>query len=281
MSNPFQDVLDAFEGLKSQFQAGQISRQQFVEEMKKLRIKDGQGRFWMIGAQTGKWYYFDGRDWIAAEPPMPREERAPCAFCGFENKADADICARCGGTLSAKEDRAIDRCPQCGTPLRPPFLTCPRCAPKAAESGTVEFVSLAEEIAAGGEVIIRSVRPFSFFRVFGALGLLAGAIFGAFVGATAALGGKILTSLPEVIRGQQGKLMGGIIDGAAGAVAGFLVLGIFGLLLGGLVNFSLAVGGGLKLKLGWPRAGEKSPSAAPSENEKESSDSLGFNLLQK
>ena len=53
MDTQFKDIEQAFNDLKKKFQAGEISRQEFVEEMKKLRLKDGQGRFWMIGAQSG------------------------------------------------------------------------------------------------------------------------------------------------------------------------------------------------------------------------------------
>ena len=139
MSNSFHDVAATFIGLKEKFQAGEISRQQFIDEMKKLRLKDDQGRYWMIGAQTGKWYYFDGNDWIQSEPPSQKENKAICIYCGFENKIEVEVCARCGGNLIEGAEPA-DRCPQCGTALEKPLLICPKCAPKDESSGTVEFV---------------------------------------------------------------------------------------------------------------------------------------------
>ncbi len=75
MDIQFKGIEQAFNDLKKKFQAGEISRQEFVEEMKKLRLKDGQGRFWMIGAQSGKWYYFEGKDWIQSEPPSQAEKK--------------------------------------------------------------------------------------------------------------------------------------------------------------------------------------------------------------
>ena len=82
MDNRFKAIGEAFEALKVKFQSGTISRQQFIDEMKKLRVKDEEGRYWMIGAQTGKWYFFDGRDWVQTDPPSQREMKSICtAYC--------------------------------------------------------------------------------------------------------------------------------------------------------------------------------------------------------
>ena len=89
MDKSFSRVNDAFGTLKARFQAGEIARQEFIDEMKKLRIRDEEGRFWMIGAQTGKWYFFDGKEWIQSEPPSQAARAAICIYCGFENRIDA------------------------------------------------------------------------------------------------------------------------------------------------------------------------------------------------
>ena len=110
MDNTFKDVIAAFDRLKAKFQNGEIARQEFIDEMKKLRIKDDQGRFWMIGAQTGKWYYFDGKDWVQDEPPSHKDKKAICVHCGFENRLESDACGRCGGTMKESEPA----CEKCG-----------------------------------------------------------------------------------------------------------------------------------------------------------------------
>jgi len=33
-------------------------------------IQDEQGRWWMIGYETGQWYYHDGTKWVRGEPPQ-------------------------------------------------------------------------------------------------------------------------------------------------------------------------------------------------------------------
>jgi len=32
-------------------------------------VEDAQGKFWMLGADSGKWYVHDGQTWVEAEPP--------------------------------------------------------------------------------------------------------------------------------------------------------------------------------------------------------------------
>lgn len=67
-----------FYELKGKLDVGAISEDEFKAEIEKLRFQDAQNRWWMIGAQSGKWYVYDGVRWIpgtppaeAALPPMP------------------------------------------------------------------------------------------------------------------------------------------------------------------------------------------------------------------
>jgi len=247
MDNTFSDVVEAFNTLKAKFQSGEISRQQFIDEMKKLRIKDDQGRFWMIGAQTGKWYFFDGKDWIQADPPSLKEKKAICVFCGFENKLESEVCARCGGTIG--EGPAL--CPKCGAKLEKPFMTCPRCgAGQAAEAAAVHAQPVAARPAGAapewkGSFVLRSVQPASMFFFGGIFGLLLGVISGAFAGATGYFA-KSLTFLPGALANLQGKLLGGAIFGLLGGVLGFLVVGYLAFLLAVIMNFIFSLIGGLK-----------------------------------
>jgi hypothetical protein len=275
MRDPFRAAVSTFEELKKRFQAGDLSRQQFIDEMKKLRLKDGQGRYWMIGAQTGKWYYFDGRDWIASEPPESRDKGPVCVFCGHENKANASVCGRCGGTLEGRMDLDLEKCPECGGLLDKPLMTCPRCDAKGSDIKTVEIVKLnGLALVQDGIYVIRAVKPVSLLRFLGALGGLAGAAYGVFAGATGSLAAIAASQLPAAIRDQQGKLLGAVIDGLGGAAAGFLVLGLAGIVIACLLNVLLAMSGGLKIQLA-------APAAVPAEKESKSSDrdNLGFNLL--
>ena len=54
--------------LKEDFENGIINAEAFQSEVDGLRIQDEQGRYWMIGAESGAWYYYDGATWIQADP---------------------------------------------------------------------------------------------------------------------------------------------------------------------------------------------------------------------
>jgi hypothetical protein len=57
-----------YQVLFSQYQSGAIDEATFIAEADKLQIQDNYGRYWMIGAQSGAWHYFDGQTWHQAEP---------------------------------------------------------------------------------------------------------------------------------------------------------------------------------------------------------------------
>jgi hypothetical protein len=244
MENSFREIAEIFRTLKEKFQKGEISRQEFIDEMKKLRIKDDQGRFWMIGAQSGKWYYFDGKDWISAEPPSHKEKKAICVYCGFENKIDAEVCVRCGGTLG-EEPRV---CPACGTRLQEPFLQCPKCGPQPASQekpAAPGGLRLEESMSRKSIFVLRTIQPSSAFLFGGVLGVCAGVIAGAFAGATAFYL-STLNFLPRALLDLQGKLLGAVIDGLLGGILGFAGLGAAAFLVAVIMNLILSACGGLR-----------------------------------
>ena len=248
MDTQFRDIEEAFSDLKRKFQAGEISRQEFVETMKKLRLKDDQGRFWMIGAQSGKWYYFEGKDWVQAQPPSQAEKKAICIYCGFENKLEAEVCARCGGNLM-EEPRV---CPKCGTKLKEPFLTCPNCsrqleAPEPERAARAKPAEKSEE--PGTPSVFRAVQPMSMLLFGGTFGLFLGIIIGAFIGATAAFT-QSLGFLPAALLELQGKLLGALIYAVLGGLCGFLVGGSFSFLIALISNFVLSLVGGIRFTVG-------------------------------
>ncbi|MBI4785589.1 MAG: tetratricopeptide repeat protein [Chloroflexi bacterium] len=72
-----------FYELKGKLDVGAIGEEEFKAEIEKLRFQDEQNRWWMIGAQSGKWYNYDGMRWIPGQPPVesttpvPAEEPRP------------------------------------------------------------------------------------------------------------------------------------------------------------------------------------------------------------
>lgn len=69
-TNPaeFKRVEDEFFKLKGQVAAGRITQAQFEEQLRGLIVQDAQGRHWMLGADSAKWYVHDGTDWVERNP---------------------------------------------------------------------------------------------------------------------------------------------------------------------------------------------------------------------
>jgi hypothetical protein len=245
MENSFTDVERQFHQLKGNYRRGEISRREFIDKMKSLRIKDDKGHFWMIGAETGKWYFYDGKDWRRADPPSQKEKKANCPRCGFENKPDAAACSRCGANMG--EDDNV--CPDCGAALDRTTLECPQCnRKKENKKARVALSEPGTQEAALEETrfFLRGISPLSLFFFLGTIGVIVGIILGAFAGVTNQFAGFVQI-LPAFLRELQGKLMGAVIFAALGAILGFLVAGIIGFIGAIITNFVLSFIGGIQV----------------------------------
>jgi len=242
MNIQFREVENSFQVLRRQFREREISRREFIDQLKKLRIRDSGGHFWMIGAQTGKWYFFDGKEWIPAEPPAAEKEiqKVRCLACGLENRAGEDRCERCGESL--KEIETV--CQRCGAKLDSVFQKCPAC------SSLTEAPALDEtELFKNRErenFIFRRLSPISLSIFIGGTGLILGIVGGAFAGASGYFSG-LADRLPEFLATLHGTLMGGIIFAALGGLLGFVLLAGIGYLEGLLFNGLASIVGGFKV----------------------------------
>lgn len=277
MTDKFREVEGAIDRLRSRSLKGEISQREFIDGLRKLRIRDDQGRFWTMGVRSGQWYYYDGRSWVPAVPPALRDKKAICVYCGFENDLEAATCARCGGR---REDDAADKfCQDCGAALNDPAGACPACGAgpgtrmvrvEKSDLGALAGLSVPEppvggpapaaSAAAGPkEKVLRSVHPLSGFLFAGALGVPAGAVAGLLVGVTGLFPGFV-EALPAFFKDIQGTLWGGLIFAALGVVSGFVCLGLAGLLAAGIANAALSFVGGIRIRLedpSEPRGGEE------------------------
>ncbi|HMQ51722.1 MAG TPA: LysM peptidoglycan-binding domain-containing protein [Anaerolineae bacterium] len=57
-----------YQSLRQSYDAGMVDEETFVAEADKLQFQDDWGRYWMIGAQSGEWHYYDGQAWHQANP---------------------------------------------------------------------------------------------------------------------------------------------------------------------------------------------------------------------
>ncbi len=276
MMDRFREVEQAIDELRRRSLQGEISQREFIDALRKLRIRDDRGRFWTMGVQSGEWYCYDGREWVQAQPPAFRDKKAICVFCGFENELEAESCARCGGR---RDGEAADKfCQDCGAALDGPEAVCPSCgtgpATRMVRVEKSDLGALAAGLsvpetpaetpppAAGAkERIVRSVSALSCLLFSGALGVLAGGVAGLLAGVTGLFPGFI-QALPSFFRDIQGTLWGGLIFAALGVVSGFISFGLAGLLAAGLVNAALSFVGGIRIRMEDPpesKGGEGKP----------------------
>jgi hypothetical protein len=64
----FQHVAAQYQVLRGQFDAGALDGPAFEAALRGLMIED-EGRYWHIGAASGRWFVSDGDRWVEADPP--------------------------------------------------------------------------------------------------------------------------------------------------------------------------------------------------------------------
>lgn len=242
MNDQFKDFEKDFNQLKEDYRAKEISEEEYKARLKSLQLRDNKGRSWTIGAQSGKWYCYDGAQWLESEPPKLQDKKAICIYCGFENDLENEVCLNCGGAV----DEAPETCEQCGENLDEESKECPKCSIPAESINTRdEFETL---VLKGPHFRFKSFVLGSLFFFMGGMGCLFGIILGAFAGTTNFFPG-IESILPYFLSDLQGGLYGGIVFSLLGGILGFIAMGIFGVLSGLLVNFVSALFGGIKVKV--------------------------------
>ncbi|MBI1880073.1 MAG: hypothetical protein HYR94_17950, partial [Chloroflexi bacterium] len=68
MMNNIEALEHRYQRLYNDFQADKLDEATFILEVDKLQFQDDRGRFWMMGAQSGAWHYYDGQSWHQADP---------------------------------------------------------------------------------------------------------------------------------------------------------------------------------------------------------------------
>jgi hypothetical protein len=247
MDKQFEQMEKEFNLLKQEFNSNKITDQEFKDRLKRLRLKDDKGKYWTIGVQSGKWYYFDGKSWIESQPPAVQKGKAICIYCGYENDLKNESCLKCGGRIG--EEKEDITCPDCGTRLMDESQPCPFCdSKKKLKERMEEEVEDPYEQEKGQLYNFRSIHIFSFLLFWGALGLIPGLVLGAFMG-VANYYSEIIQYFPDFLKSLHGKLLGGIVFGVMGGATGFALLAVFGIVLAVVINVILSFVGGVKVRL--------------------------------
>jgi len=66
----FQDAIQKYKQARQKYERGEILAERFEEIVNGLQLTDASGQIWHIGVKTGKWYRFDGQNWVE---DVPRE----------------------------------------------------------------------------------------------------------------------------------------------------------------------------------------------------------------
>lgn len=91
--------------LKGKLDVGVVREDEFKAQVQKLRFQDKQGRWWMLGAQSGKWYVYDGMRWIPGQPPTD-VDASPAAMGGEPSEATPRAAIQPTPTPAETRDRA-------------------------------------------------------------------------------------------------------------------------------------------------------------------------------
>jgi hypothetical protein len=163
----FAEAERAFYELKGRLDTGKITPQEFQERLRDLTVRATDGRLWMIGGQTGRWYVFDGKNWLQAEPPRPQTAGRPagCVRCGAPVMPGQALCERCDRALGA---------PTSAPPQPPPMAVraSTAAAGQAGRRGLVAAIAALAVVAlCGGAVLAAILLPQSPLR-----GLLPGSL---------------------------------------------------------------------------------------------------------
>jgi hypothetical protein len=70
MNEIFNQFHQKYQQLRAKQETGQLSPQQFITEVQKLRWQDGSQFWWTINPE-GVFLRFDGQQWMPAQPPQP------------------------------------------------------------------------------------------------------------------------------------------------------------------------------------------------------------------
>ena len=72
----FQKTQKTFTEAQASYKAGQLTREEYQSTLTKLVVQDDQGEYWMLGVESGDWYWYDGEEWNLRNPPLilPEDE---------------------------------------------------------------------------------------------------------------------------------------------------------------------------------------------------------------
>jgi len=65
----FAEAEQRFAELRTRYRAGELDDAAYDAALQKLIVEDSSGGYWMLGADSGEWYWYDGQQWVRRDPP--------------------------------------------------------------------------------------------------------------------------------------------------------------------------------------------------------------------
>jgi hypothetical protein len=65
----FREADHRYVEIKRRGEAGELTQEEFDEQLKQLMVQDEDGRWWVKSPTTGEWHYHDGTAWVKDTPP--------------------------------------------------------------------------------------------------------------------------------------------------------------------------------------------------------------------
>jgi hypothetical protein len=93
--DPFGQAEVRYHDLVAQRQDGTLDGRAFRAAVRDMRVRDHEGREWMLGPGNGLWYRRERDRWSEARPPR----RLVCPACGHHNLLRHGFCTECGGQV--------------------------------------------------------------------------------------------------------------------------------------------------------------------------------------
>lgn len=139
-------------------------------------------------------------------------------------------------------------CKVCKSLIPPHAVYCSFCGAHQEALGKRPAVKV-KSVEAESELLIKSIKIWSFFFFLGGVGIFLGVILGAIFGIFKDIIPVLHQQLPLMLQETRGQLTGGLIFAAAGGIGGFIVSAVFSLILSSIYNLISSIIGGIRFKV--------------------------------
>jgi hypothetical protein len=100
----FRSAEEAYLRLKGEVEAGRTTLEGLESALQDSMIEH-EGRWWMLGTNSGAWYVHDGSAWTRATPPQGPEPTAATGVPGAVGRTRTGVPTTSGGAAAATPDR--------------------------------------------------------------------------------------------------------------------------------------------------------------------------------